>query len=187
MGADIHGFLEVKRDGKWERYSGGIFPGGSNMPFDWRSYGIFGFLADVRNYSHIPPLGEPKGLPDDSEYLNAAIDKPMRYSYGYIDNGTAYTVADTFMFDIDYHSHTYYTLRELISFDYNNVFEDRRKIVLRLQDGDVGYDKTLEVEQGGGEWVSYKEFFGEDFFKCIEIMETLGGPDDVRVVIWFDN
>jgi hypothetical protein len=64
MGCDIHSAVEIKREGKWEKV-GDIFPLEDFMkeyhnkefgsePFDWRSYGMFGFLANVRNYSHVP-------------------------------------------------------------------------------------------------------------------------------------
>ena len=29
-------------------------------PFDWRSYSMFGFLADVRNYNQCEPIAKPK-------------------------------------------------------------------------------------------------------------------------------
>ncbi len=46
MGADIHGFVEVKQEGKWTCFEEAIFRDGfsdSRFPFDWRSYSMFSF------------------------------------------------------------------------------------------------------------------------------------------------
>ena len=51
MGADIHSFAEVRKDGKWVIVNDvdfGTERWPTNSPFDWRGYGMFGFLADVR-------------------------------------------------------------------------------------------------------------------------------------------
>src|SRR5690242_12249014 len=80
MGADIHSFAEVRKEGKWLRVEEPVFDtyqDKTTEPFGWRSYAVFGFLADVRNYSHCTPISEPKGLPDDSEWLNS----PSKYAY----------------------------------------------------------------------------------------------------------
>ena len=85
MGCDIHIFTEIQKANKWEEETGDNFSldkydrkrlkkKKGRYPFDWRSYALFGFLADVRNYSHCEPLSECKGLPDDSEYLNEEVD-----------------------------------------------------------------------------------------------------------------
>ena len=34
-------------------------------PFDWRSYWLYGWLADVRNYSDVKPIAPARGLPKD--------------------------------------------------------------------------------------------------------------------------
>ena len=77
MGCDIHCFAETKNKetGKWEKV-GDHFEldefdrkyykkdKGSEV-FSWRSYSLFAFLADVRNYDHCEPINEARGLPDD--------------------------------------------------------------------------------------------------------------------------
>lgn len=186
MGADIHIFAEVKKAGKWERQTEKIYPyysdEKSDAPFDWRSYGMFGFLAGVRNYSNIPVLGELKGLPDDSEYLNQNTNPghDEAYGYGRID---ACTVKQDIEEDYNYHHLTWLTLKELINFDYNQTFEDLRytKVTGNVSDG------RAVAKEGEGQITTFKEFLGNHFFKCIEILKTLGNPEDVRIIFWFDN
>lgn len=89
MGCDIHSRTEVFRNGMW--YEIGY------EPFSHRNYGLFGFLANVRNYSRSPVLSPPRGLPD-------AVKRGW-------DNR---------------HSASWFTLDELLAVDYDIEFEDRR-------------------------------------------------------------
>lgn len=63
--------------------------------FNDRNYALFATLADVRNYGYIKPISEPRGLPDDIHY----ITKEQADSYG-----------------VYGHSHSYYTLKELMDY-----------------------------------------------------------------------
>jgi hypothetical protein len=96
MGCDIHSYAEKKND-----------CGGYEMldfrPFDWRSYGMFGFLADVRNYSAVTPLSAPRGMLSE-----VSADVLEQYDYG------------------DGHSHSWLSVQELAAFDYDAQMEDRR-------------------------------------------------------------
>lgn len=97
MGCDLHGFVERKnQEGQWE-----YVPGFS--PFDWRSYGLYGWLAGVRNYSAVPPLAKPRGVPPDA---SAYLKEKYR--------------------DDDYHSASWVSLAEMLAFDYDALVEDRR-------------------------------------------------------------
>lgn len=58
------------------------------------------------------------------------------------------------------HSESYLTARELIDFDYDK--------------------RTTEDE-------SYRDCLGDFFFIHLEELKSLGNPDDIRVVFWFDN
>lgn len=163
MGCDIHSFAEVRREGKWERVYDKIFQDGDEKiaePFSWRSYGMFGFLAGVRNYSRSPVIVEPRGLPIDSEYLNQVSV--------YRGNATKRTDIEE---DYDYHSKSHIYLHELLTYDYDQVFEDRRGI----EEGRQGPTQTV------------REFLMEGFFEEIEVLQTLGPPAYVRIVFWFDN
>ncbi|MEU4567044.1 hypothetical protein [Micromonospora sp. NPDC023956] len=111
MGSDIHAYAEIRIDGQW-RYAGddafpdNEYPNDRHCPFDGiRSYGLFGFLADVRNYSNTPVIANPRGLPDDvSPEVRAKSDS----------------------WDTDGHTHTWLALAELIDFDYDQTFTDTR-------------------------------------------------------------
>lgn len=106
MGCDIHIWYQKQNEnGEWEDVDvsprKSIF-GYDLCPLDYRSYSLFGFLANVRNYSEIPPICEPRGWPDDvKEYLARYVE------------------------DWDYHSHSWLTIKELMEFDYDKTFVDK--------------------------------------------------------------
>lgn len=162
MGCDIHSKVQVRNDGVWKTVEERLFPMAfewdghthTNEPFDWRSYGMFGFLADVRNYSHVPPISQPRGLP------------PEAGSNDYYEFGD--------------HSFSWLGLDELLAFDYDATFEDRRC----MRDGDGAADSGV----GNGVQTTFREFLGPHFFRDIEIMRGLASsPDDVRIVFGFDS
>src|ERR1700679_944241 len=128
MGCDISTYVEVRKDGKWELFHDHIFPpsseydlgGNTNSPFNWRSYGMFGFLADTRNYSCVPVIQEPDySIPTDA-------------SKGYIE----------VIQDFDGYPTTVISLSTLLDFDYDSTFEDRRC----TRNGDGG--STCSVGEG---------------------------------------
>lgn len=183
MGADIHIFVEIKKADKWQRLTEKIFPEHgdrkTDAPFDWRSYGMFGFLADVRNYSEVPPISEKKGLPDDSEWLN---EKET-------DGWGGETTRKAEILDNYYHSFSWLSLKELLDFDYEKEFEDLRYTETTYRaDGSVsGSNGAAVAKKGNGNITTFSEFLGGDFFRCLEILKTLGSQEDVRIVFWFDN
>ena len=170
MGCDIHSYAEVrnKETGKWEQ----VFDFTTlddfdkeylkcekgDHPFDWRGYGMYGFLAGVRNYSYIDPIVEPRGIPPD---VSDTVRQECLYWYD------------------DLHTPSHIYLRELAEFDYAQEFWNRR-----VTKGSNG--ATLD-EEGEGEVLSIDDFLPEMFFQHIEDLKTLGDLDDVRVVFWFDN
>ncbi len=187
MGCDIHSFAEKrnKKTGKWEVVTDHFTLDSYDQeyykkekgdhPFDWRSYSVFAFLAGVRNYDHCEPLSKPKGLPYDSEYLNTIVCNE--------------TIKQSIESDGDYHSLSYLTLKELIEFDYDKTFWNRRIYRTTYRpDGTVsGVDGASVAEEGEGKMITYRENLGEFFFIHLEELKQLGEPEDVRVVFWFDN
>lgn len=152
MGCDIHCFAERKDD------AGKFIKVGDEF-FDWRSYGLFGFLADVRNYSAIPPIAPPRGVPDDmSEGVATEFDGWGR----------------------DAHSASWLGLPELLSFDYDAACEDRR--CTRLV-GNV-YDGGSTADPGEGQSMTFRAFLGEGYFEELEKLRAAGAE---RIVFWFDN
>jgi hypothetical protein len=175
MGCDIHSFVEVRQsDGTW-RPIGDVFPLGEfdrkwhkkdfgSSPFDVRNYGMFGFLAGVRNYSCVPVIAEPKyAIPDDA---NELIKKAYEDWSG------------------DAHTATWLTLRQLLEVDYEQQIWDRR--VTKQVRPNV-WDGAALASEGEGTHESLREFLGDHFFRDLEVLKTLGKPDDVRIVFWFDN
>lgn len=172
MGCDIHTYVEVRNGGRWEM-TGPVFPldefgqewekrTHTEHPFDWRAYGMFGFLANVRNYACIPVIAEPKhSLPAD---VSKAVEDEWSNSDG--------------------HTVTWLMLRQLVEFNYDQVFWNRR--VTRRLSANALTGAGL-AEEGEGTRLTVREFLGADFFRDIEIMKTLGSLDDVRLVFWFDN
>ena len=98
MGCDIHTHAERKVGDRYEKIEG-------LEPFDWRAYGMYGFLAGVRNYSDVTPIAPPRGIPADAS-------APVQSNYT--------------SWGVDAHSASWLDVRELADFDYEQPMEDRR-------------------------------------------------------------
>lgn len=169
MGCDIHAYAEWQGSGgRWNKV-GDVFPLDDlgrdwykkecgDEPFGWRSYGLFGFLADVRNYSRVPVIAEPRGLPADM-----SVEVQTIWQEGW---------------DIDGHTPSWLSRAELLAFDYEQTFEDRR--VTRGNDG------AALAGVGEGEQTTFREFLGAQFFRDLEVLRQIEAPE-VRIVFWFDN
>jgi hypothetical protein len=154
MGCDIHSYAEKKnKDGAWERISNYRF-------FEWRSYGVFGFLADVRNYSAVKPISKPRGLPKD-------ISKEVFTKYE-MQKGDAHTAS-------------WLSVGELTSFNYEELMEDRR---VAVQLAPRAYSGGETTEKGKGIKITFRQFLGEKFFDDLEKLKSSGAE---RLVFWFDN
>ena len=81
-----------------------------------RNYYLFSILADVRNSGGVEPISYPRGVPKDA-------------STGYL-----YSVK---RWDSDAHSHSYFTLEELLKVDWNQYekeyIEDFLKVIEELK------------------------------------------------------
>ena len=193
MGSDISCWTEIKskQTGKWEINKKDAFPNDNkkiSFPFGRRSYRLFSLLAGVRNKAGVEPVSEPKGLPPDSEYLNEKLKEPCPMTFGYGPTNIAYTVGDEIEYDANYYDCSYLTLAELLAFDYDKTFENR-SVHKVFKSGNTVLAGALFEEQakvGEGTIMTYREFIDELFFEELEIMKTLGDPDDVRVVFYFD-
>ena len=150
MGCDIHSQAEKRINGRWTRIDG-------LEPFDWRSYGMYAFLAGVRNYSAVTPLSEPRGLPDDVDYVEDAEHWLGEHSFSWL------------------------SLDELLSFDYEQKMEDRR-VTRQLAPNLISGAETCDP--GEGEKMTYREFLGQSFFDDIERLKAAGAE---RVVFGFDS
>lgn len=120
MGCDIHLFVEVRKDGKWtsadkwsNEYGDRVSVAYKDRFYSGRNYDLFGILADVRNghgFAGVDtgdgfvPICEPKGLPSD--VTKEVSDESA--SWG-----------------ADGHSHSYFTVQELLDYDWTQVANHR--------------------------------------------------------------
>lgn len=105
MGCDIHVFAEKQIGQSFEYISYFDDPGSDEQkPLSHRSYGVFGFLADVRNYSAVMPISQQRGMP-----WNACDEAEDAYE----------------RMRGDAHSASWLTIDELNRFDYDQEMEDR--------------------------------------------------------------
>ena len=139
MGCDIHTQAERRVDGKWTRIP-------DLVPFDWRSYGMFGFLANVRNHFDVPPIAEQRGLPDDADYAEGS-----RW--------------------LGDHSFSWLSVDELLAFNYDQTVEDRR-VTREIRPGLISGGCTSEPS--GGKMTTYREFLGKAFFDDLEKLKAAG-------------
>lgn len=111
MGCDIHLYAEKREGDKWvtldrwiDKYGDGLCVPYKEQFYSGRNYNLFSILADVRNGRGFAgcktgegfnPISAPRGTPDDSceEYKNIASDE-------------------------DGHSHSYFTVAELMAYDW---------------------------------------------------------------------
>lgn len=163
MGCDMTSFVEVKTEGVWT-LAPSVFPSIDKENelgpiFNYRSYGMYGFLANVRNYSRVPVIQQPTyRLPDDCCDFIKLYDRD------------------------EVHTISFLTLRTLCEFKYDQVFWDRR---VTKQTASGNWDCAALANEGEGQHVTIREFLGEMFFIHLEILKTLGDLDNVRVIFWF--
>lgn len=147
MGCDIHASVEVLCAVQVEKVTDRLFEmnypfGGQTHtaePFDQRNYGMFAFLANVRNYSHAPVLSEPRGWPGNQVSFPDDCD--------------------------NYHSRSWFLLKELLDFDYSQTMESGNGILMTLRD-----------------------FLPEVYFRDLQIIKGLKeDPAHVRIIFAFDN
>lgn len=131
MGCDIHSIAQVKQNGQWVTVD-------NDIAGDLRNYRTFGCLVGIRYYS-VTPLDNPRGLPSDIK-----LDE----------NGclVGYTTKDGIDVWMGDHSHSYYTLKELIEY-VNDVEKNKStKIVGYLEEDE--YRKVAGTENIPNEYYS---------------------------------
>ena len=163
MGCDIHTFVERRNPetGLWERLSGGLFTDWSvertDEPFD-RHYGLFAFLADIRQPGYVPTIHPRRGLPND-------VSQEVKTEFGFIypedcpHQGQRWCpcqYSDSGLF-----GHSWATGAELLAFDYDVMLPEA--------------GETL------------REYLGDYIERFQEIAALATHPEDVRVIFAFDS
>jgi hypothetical protein len=154
MTGDIHTHAE-RRDatGTWRKIP-------DLIQLSWRSYGVHGWLADVRNHSAVPALAARRGLPSD-------ISKEVARNYmGWEDFA---------------HNMSWVGVPELVAFDYDATWEDRRNH--HIHDADPWLTR-LVAKSNRRQLRTFRELLGDAFFYDLELLQTAGAE---RVVFWFDS
>lgn len=152
MGCDIHSHAEQQDSGRWV--------GLSVEAFKARDYGLFGWLAGVRNYSKMAPIAAGRGFPADAS-RKAAND-----------------------YDIwrgDAHSESWVSVDELAAVDYEQIVEDRqctKQLGQNLRTGGGTCEPSQVKKQ------TLREFLGPDYFAVLKRLQDVRSD---RVVFWFDN
>lgn len=204
MGCDIHPVVQVKENGLWIENPHAIFKNTwyktytdnefEVFPSDNRNYRWFALLANVRNYSDLHYISEPKGLPDDFDpniYLG-----DHSFSYLHVED------FETFDFANKIYTHTenitieeYYNVRNTDKIP-NNIGGIRWyggiKYFTPLEADDFYNQKVLQfiypmvVAYSWEE--SYLELYKTELSLWYEPMKILKEKyEDVRVVFGFDS
>lgn len=170
MGCDIHGYLEAKENNSW-----GVV---EEIPH-YRVYDMFGLLAGVRNYTCLPPISNPRGLPED---ISNEVKKELEY------------------WGLDAHSISWLSYEDFKNYDWSYFAIDGRVSQIDKVTGKV----FCKAEYVNEDFVD-KERFKLEHLKIIaqevldrnvewrEFIEHMGelteeyGENNIRIVFWFDN
>lgn len=179
MGCDIH---SLPIDASGNAIAGGVWADGKTKnpdhswlsnegePFGSRHYGVFGFLAGVRNYSGVTPVAEPRGLPTDL--------------VGFTSDGEA---IDEWSEDwLGGHSFSWLAVTELLAFPYDKTIVDRRgtEHYFRTDGSYSGSNGGITLPENVGKAMTWREFLGDSFFEDLNELQRIGAD---RVVFGFDN
>ena len=152
MGCDIHSHAERQDGGRWVDLD--------VEAFEARDYGLFGWLAGVRNYSGLTPIAADRGVPGDASHRATKDYDAWR--------GEA-------------HSASWVSVAELAAVDYDQIIEDRR---CAKQLGPNLWTGGGTCEPGEGKKETLREFLGPGYFAALKRLRDAGAE---RVVFWFDN
>ena len=75
---------------------------------------------------------------------------------------------------MDGHSQTWVTAKEILEFNYDSKFEDRR------DDGET-------LPAGQGKMIKFRELLGEHYFDEIEVLKQCPEPENVRIILAFES
>lgn len=166
MGCDIK--TALLRRGKDNEFA--VVYDYSDELFPDRSYGLFGFLAGVRNYSQVPPISDRRPL--SPELHRHVYPQQIKIGFGGFEYEDDSDIGGILGHTEELHSVTWIGVDELLSFDYSQKFEDRR-------------DSCGTVAIGSGQMTTYREFLYEKYFTILEGFRKHGDPKDLVLVVGF--
>lgn len=159
MGCDIHIRAQKKINADWQTLA--------FVPFSWRNYSVFSWLAGVRNYSAISPISEPRGVPDDMNDSKDSSEMPWSYDHHGGELGD--------------HSFSWLSVAELQAVNYEQTIENRRCARVMA----AGYTSHGETcDPGQGEKMTLREFLGQAYFDDLNTLQEIGAD---RIVFGFDS
>lgn len=187
MGCDIHLYSEKQVDGVWVVARPELFileyPEESAVPdipysqsiYHARNYSLFAILANVRNGRGFAgcdigdgfvPIAEHKGLPSDvSSEIRAISDR----------------------WDCDGHSHSHFTLQELLDYDWTQVTKERGWVsapeYYQWTLYNRGHGEGPDAYCGGISGNEVKHFSTAEMDKAIDTIKKQSPPIDVRKTI----
>lgn len=145
-----------------------------------QSYGMFAFLAGVRNYSGVTPLAAGRELPEAIK--KTVYPQVIKIGFG----GYEYEDDDDMGGILGYrdyiHSVTWVGVDELFNFDYEQRFEDRRA---NSSEDQTRWGDTLP--KGQGVVKTYREYLGKYFFNQLKRLAKYGDPKKLVLVMAFDG
>ena len=191
MGCDIHIKIEKRVDNTWvdvpwtssdkREYSPKHDPTGKlelSDYFDGRNYNLFGILADVRQGTwgdNIPPIAEPRGIPEDSPWFNESESSDF----------------DTWFGD---HSFSFVTLKELLDYDWDASYTYYTQASKEVAEemARTGNPPTSWCAWGTNcvpvTWQTTRRHAVHEWpDDVLPVLQQLGDPDDVRLVFGFDS
>lgn len=135
----------------------------TDSPFKAQDYGLFAFIGDVRNDYVVPPIAPHRGLPEDHKSIT-------QYGFGGYEE-----LVSRYPYEIlEGHSKTWVSAKELLDFNYDIQFENRR--------GDHG-----TVPNGQGQIITIRELLGDHYFKEIEALKQFSAPEKIRIIFAFES
>lgn len=139
---------------------------GQHLPFSYQDYSISAFIADIRNYSKVPSIAPNRFLPLDHNLEEPASNPSWRGHNDFEDNSRYCGFLE------EGASYSWVFLQELIDFDYDQTFENRRAT-------GPGYNT---VKEGRGQTITFREYLGDRYFEELGLLNDYGAGDQVRLV-----
>lgn len=217
MGCDIHLYVETRGDdGVWETadtWSGSKWDESDDRlyvdapVYADRNYVLFGFLANVRQ-NYVPPsdaIGpwsiDGNALRSGGSHGFAGVDtgdavKPIDMPRGMPDDVCRQVADAKNAWGVDGHSHTWFTLRELLDAEWDakkivrGVVSDAQAAAYHdhgeIPDSWCGSCSSMDGLQQI-EWSTTIRDRCQSFINAINGLAQTCDPDNTRLVMWFDS